>query len=98
MKSHLDLYVRSFLHCQSLANYTALCPLFPVTEILPNGDLGETNILYSGPTQETIAVFPVGEYRLWAEIHEEAQAFTEHTIEPREGSREARAGQLNRQS
>ena len=36
----------------------------------------ETKVLYSGPDRTGKVVLPVGEFRLYAEIHEEAEAFT----------------------
>ena len=43
---------------------------------------GEEHILYSGPSREVLVVFPVGEFRLFAEIHEEAHAYTTYDIDP----------------
>jgi len=34
-----------------------------------------TTPLYSGPNREAIVVLPVGEFHLYAEIHEEAEAY-----------------------
>ena len=39
-------------------------------------------MLYSGPTNGATVVFPVGVFRLYAEIHEEAEAYTTFEIEP----------------
>ena len=32
-------------------------------------------VLYSGPLSEAKVIFPVGEFKLYAEIHEEAGAY-----------------------
>ncbi len=41
----------------------------------------KTTVLYSGPTRESKVVLPLGEFHLFAEIHEEAEAFTIFDIE-----------------
>ena len=42
----------------------------------------ETTLLYSGPVDETLAVLPVGEYYVFAEIHENAGAYARSEITP----------------
>ena len=53
---------------------------FLVVETSENGEK-LTTTLYSGPTREATVVFPVGEFHLFAEIHEEAEAFTVFDID-----------------
>lgn len=55
--------------------------VFKIIEKKENGN--ETTLLYSGPTSEAIVVFPVGEFHLYAEIHEEAQAYALFDIDER---------------
>ena len=43
----------------------------------------ETTMLYSGPLSEAKVIFPAGEFRLYAEIHEEAGAYATYTIHPK---------------
>lgn len=53
-----------------------------VVETSANGEK-LTTTMYSGPVREATVVFPVGEFHLFAEIHEEAQAFTVFDIDTR---------------
>ncbi|XP_059084074.1 uncharacterized protein LOC131881274 [Tigriopus californicus] len=55
--------------------------VFKIIEKKENGN--ETTLLYSGPTNEAVVVFPVGEFHLYAEIHEEAQAYALFDIDER---------------
>ena len=40
-------------------------------------------VLYSGPLSEAKVIFPVGEFKLYAEIHEEAGAYATYVINPK---------------
>ena len=40
-------------------------------------------MLYSGPLSEAKVIFPVGEFQLYAEIHEEAGAYATYVINPK---------------
>ena len=40
-------------------------------------------MLYSGPLSEAKVIFPVGEFKLYAEIHEEAGAYSPFVINPK---------------
>ena len=40
-------------------------------------------VLYSGPLSEAKVIFPVGEFKLYAEIHEEAGAYSPFIINPK---------------
>ena len=40
-------------------------------------------MLYSGPLSEAKVIFPVGEFKLYAEIHEEAGAYATYVINPK---------------
>ena len=51
-----------------------------VVEVTPRGN--ETRVLGAGPLDNIKAVFGVGIYHLYAEIWEEAGAFTKHDIDP----------------
>lgn len=51
----------------------------PVIEETDKGN--KTTLLYSGPTREAEVVFPAGKFHLFAEIHEEAEAFTVFDID-----------------
>ena len=48
-------------------------------EVTPRGN--ETRLLYAGPLDNSKAVFGVGKYHLFAEIHEEAGAYTVYDID-----------------
>ena len=41
----------------------------------------KTSVLYSGPTAEAKIVLPVGEFHLFVEVHEEAEAFAIYDID-----------------
>ena len=41
------------------------------------------SVLYSGPLSEAKVIFPVGEFKLYAEIHEEAGAYSPFIINPK---------------
>ena len=55
--------------------------VFKIVQSSSRGE--ETTMLYSGPLSETKVIFPVGEFRLYAEIHEEAGAFSFYEIDPK---------------
>ena len=55
--------------------------IFKLISSTPKGD--EITMLYAGPLSEAKVIFPVGEFRLIAEIHEEAGAYTTYTINPK---------------
>ena len=40
-------------------------------------------VLYSGPLSEAKVIFPVGEFKLYVEIHEEAGAYSTFVINPK---------------
>ena len=43
----------------------------------------QITVLYSGPLSEAKVIFPVGEFKLYAEIHEEAGAYATYVINPK---------------
>ena len=55
--------------------------VFKIVQSSSRGE--ETTMLYSGPLSETKVIFPVGEFKLYAEIHEEAGAFSTYIIDPK---------------
>ena len=55
--------------------------VFKIVEKTPKGN--QTTMLYSGTLDEITAVFPVGEFHLYAEIHEEAGAYAVYDINPK---------------
>ncbi len=55
--------------------------VFKIVEVTAKGNV--TTMLYAGPLAEAKVVFPVGEFRLFAEIHEEAGAYAVYDILPK---------------
>ena len=52
--------------------------VFKIIEKTPRGN--QTTMLYAGTLDEVKVVFPVGEFHLFAEIHEEAGAYATYDI------------------
>lgn len=66
---------------QRSVKYDFLKNKIPSLVVEETDDGPVTTQLYSGPTSQAKLVFPVGDFRLFAEIHEEAEAFAVHDIE-----------------
>lgn len=65
------------LHFDSLS----LFPFFFLALVIEQTDKGpQTTPLYSGPNREAVVSLPVGDFHVYAEIHEEAEAFAVYDI------------------